>query len=151
MGEFSQPMQLAIDSKDNVYVVDRINNRVQKFDNNGKFLAKWGTNNGSGNLDPLENWGEEPGDLFLPTGIAIDDQDRVYVTDTSNNRMNVYDENGRFIEQFGSFSGEDGQFFSPQGLDIDHNGKHHYRRWMLQKIQFFKKRKLIIGGMGDEV
>ena len=34
-GEFFQPMQLAIDSKDNVYVVDRINNRIQKFDNDG--------------------------------------------------------------------------------------------------------------------
>lgn len=57
-GEFFQPMQLAIDSKDNVYVVDRINNRVQKFDNEGNFLTKWGTNHGAGNLDPLENWRE---------------------------------------------------------------------------------------------
>lgn len=138
-GEFSQPMQLAIDSKDNVYAVDRINNRVQKFDNNGQFITKWGTNGGTGHLDPLENWGEEPGDLFLPTGIAIDEQNRVYVTDTSNNRMNVYDENGRFIEQFGSFSGEDGHFFSPQGLDIDSSGNIIVADGLLHKIQFFRK------------
>lgn len=80
----------------------------------------------------------------MPTGIAIDDQDRVYVTDTSNNRMNVYDENGRFIEQFGSFSGEDGQFFSPQGLDIDHNGNIIIADGLLQKYSSLK-RKLIIG------
>ena len=51
-GRVFQPMQLAIDSKDNVYVVDRINNRVQKFDNEGNFITKWGTNHGAGNLDP---------------------------------------------------------------------------------------------------
>lgn len=120
-------------------MVDRINNRVQKFDNNGTFLAKWGTAGGSGNLDPLENWGEEPGDLFLPTGIAIDQNDKVYVTDTSNNRMNVYSDKGAFLEQFGSFGGEDGNFFSPQGLDIDSTGKITIADGLLHKLQFFKK------------
>lgn len=137
-GEFFQPMQIAIDSQDNVYVVDRINNRVQKFDNNGNFLAKWGTNNGSGNLDPLENWGEGPGDLFLPTGIAIDENDLVYVMDTSNNRVNVYDTNGRFIEQFGSFSGRAGDFFSPQGIGFTNDGEIIVADGLLHRIQFYK-------------
>ena len=138
-GEFSQPMQLAVDSQDHVYVVDRINNRIQKFTNNGKFITKWGTNNGNGNLDPLENWGKEEGDLFLPTGISIDQNDHVYVTDTSNNRMNVYDNNGNFIEQFGGFSGAAGQFFSPQGLDVNQHGEIIIADGLLQRISFFKK------------
>ena len=53
--------------------------------------------------------------------------------------MNVYDENGRFIEQFGSFSGEDGHFFSPQGLDIDSSGNIIVADGLLHKIQFFRK------------
>lgn len=138
-GQFFQPMQLAIDSKDNVYVVDRINNRIQKFDNNGKFLTKWGTNNGSGHLDPLENWGEDSGDIFLPTGISIDQNDLVYVTDTSNNRVNVYDENGRFLEQFGSFSGLEGNFFSPQGIEITDTGEIVVVDGLLHRIQFFRR------------
>lgn len=137
--EFFQPMQLAIDSKDNVYVVDRINNRIQKFDNEGKFITKWGTNHGAGNLDPLENWRAGPGDLFLPIGIEIDINNTVYVTDTSNNRVNIYNENGDFLEFFGSFNGMSGQFFSPQGIDVDSQGNIIITDGLLQRIQFFKK------------
>lgn len=95
-------------------------------------------NNGAGNLDPLENWGEEPGDLFLPTGMAIDKGNRVYVTDTSNNRMNVYDSNGNFIKEFGHFSGSAGNFFSPQGLDIGMDGRIVIADGLLHRIQFYK-------------
>ncbi len=95
-------------------------------------------NNGAGNLDPLENWGEEPGDLFLPIGMAIDKGNRVYVTDTSNNRMNVYDSNGNFIKEFGHFSGSAGNFFSPQGLDIGKDGRIVIADGLLHRIQFYK-------------
>ena len=105
----------------------------------GNFLTKWGTNHGAGNLDPLENWREGPGDLFLPIGIEIDINNTVYVTDTSNNRVNIYNENGNFLESFGSFNGMSGQFFSPQGIDVDSQGNIIITDGLLQRIQFFKK------------
>lgn len=71
-GQFRQPSYIAADSLDNIYVVDRINNRVQKFDKYGNFITKWGTNGGIPKEDPLENWGEADGDLFLPIGITVD-------------------------------------------------------------------------------
>jgi len=41
-GEFKKPMDVAIDRNGNIYVADNGNNRVQKFDAAGKFLAEWG-------------------------------------------------------------------------------------------------------------
>ena len=42
-GQFKTPSGIAVDSSDNVYVTDGGNNRIQKFDSNGKFITKWGS------------------------------------------------------------------------------------------------------------
>jgi len=41
-GQFDTPHTIAFDSSGNMYVTDTKNARVQKFDNNGTFLTKWG-------------------------------------------------------------------------------------------------------------
>ena len=63
------------DGAGNVYVVDRENNRVQEFDSEGRFLAKWGTR------------GVGPGEFSQPSAIAVDCNGDVYVADTNNNRV----------------------------------------------------------------
>ncbi|MGC8605610.1 MAG: 6-bladed beta-propeller, partial [Desulfomonilaceae bacterium] len=136
-GQFDEPMGLAIDSQNNVYVVDRINNRVQKFNNDGTFITKWGTNGGQGNSNPLDNWGTGPGDLFLPTGIAIDANNNVFVTDTSNDRMEEYDSSGNYLGQFGQFSATDGNFFSPQGVGITKTGHLIIPDGLFQRIVIY--------------
>ena len=62
-------MGIAVDSDDNLYVVDHFNDRVQQFDSAGTFVTKWGTSgNGNGEFDG-------------PVGIAVDNSDHVYVSD----------------------------------------------------------------------
>ena len=72
------PAGLAVDSSGNIFVVDQGNNRIQKFDSNGKFITKWGTP-GSGD-----------GQFEEPTGIAINSLGNVYVVDRGNNRIQVF-------------------------------------------------------------
>lgn len=129
-----RPCFIASDSQDNIYVVDRINNRVQKFNKNGTFITKWGSNNGVPNEDPLENWGTGDGDLFLPVGIAIDKDDNVYVSDTSNNRIQKFTSDGTFVEKWGKFSGGDGDFFSPQGIACGDNGEVYTVDALLNRV-----------------
>ena len=117
-GQFSYPFGIAIDSKDNVYVGSGWNNhRVQKFDSQGNFLAKWGA------------YGNGDGQFKRPRGIAIDGADNVYVTDTDswdkpNNRVQKFDSAGNFLSKFGSTGNDDGQFprRSPHGIAVDNNG-----------------------------
>jgi DNA-binding beta-propeller fold protein YncE len=56
----------------NVYVVDSQNERIQKFDSNGNFITKWGSE------------GTDDGQFWLPHDIAIDSSDNVYVVDSGN-------------------------------------------------------------------
>ncbi|MCI0663659.1 MAG: peptidyl-alpha-hydroxyglycine alpha-amidating lyase family protein [Acidobacteria bacterium] len=69
-GEFDTPHAIAMDSKGRLYVGDRNNNRIQIFDQNGKYLGEW------------KQFGR-------PSGIYIDKNDIIYVTDSeSNTRRN---------------------------------------------------------------
>lgn len=133
-GQFRQPTFIAADSLDNLYVVDRVNNRVQKFDKNGNFITKWGTNGGVPHTDPLENWGIGDGDLFLPIGIGLDGDDNVYVTDSSNNRVQKFSSNGTFINKFAEFGGEEGNFFSPQGIAFGVKGDMYIADTLLNRV-----------------
>lgn len=106
-GQFSEPSGIAIDSSGNVYVADSLNDRIQKFDNQGAFILKWGiAGGGIGHFDS-------------PQGIAIDSSDRIYVVDRSNNRVQKFDHNGNFITAWGSPGSTNGNFDRPFGVAVD--------------------------------
>lgn len=69
-GEFCYPNGIDLDSSGNVYVADYCNYRIQKFSSTGAFLGKWGQD------------GTGPEEFKRPHGLAIDQQDRVYATDS---------------------------------------------------------------------
>jgi len=77
-GDFSRPKGVALDSSGHVYVVDGLQDVVQIFDASGRFLLAFG--------QP----GHEDGEFWLASGIAIAD-DRIYVADSSNGRVQVFD------------------------------------------------------------
>jgi sugar lactone lactonase YvrE len=70
-GEFDTPHTLAMDSKGRLFVGDRSNNRIQIFDQDGKFIASWGQ-------------------FGRPSGITIDRNDVLYVTDSESREAEGY-------------------------------------------------------------
>ncbi len=88
-GLFRQPTDIAWDSRGNAYISDGyINSRVAKYTKRGDWVKSWGER-GSG-----------PGQFNTPHAIAIDRNDRVYVGDRGNRRVQVFDTDGTFIRQF---------------------------------------------------
>ncbi|HEX3733991.1 MAG TPA: hypothetical protein VHU86_02435 [Solirubrobacterales bacterium] len=101
-----------------VYVSDRKNNRVQEFTKVGTFVRSWGKDviksgaphdTGTG-FEVCETAGEckagvsaaEAGAFNVPTGIAIDQETgNVYVSDSSNSRIDIYSAQGAFEGAFG--------------------------------------------------
>ena len=108
-GKFRGPYNLAVDSTDNIYIVDRGNNRVQKFAPDGTFLLKWGRNGGDGNP------GLRTGDFNWPHELAIDVQDRIYVSDTYNYRIQVFSTEGEHLFSFGTVK----EFGVPKTISVD--------------------------------
>jgi len=79
---FYLPNDVAKDDQGNIYVLDMGNYRIQKFDENGKYLAIIGKK------------GEGPGELMRPWSICIDSESTIYVPDTQNDRIQMFSTNG---------------------------------------------------------
>ena len=69
-----------------------------------------------------EGRGNGPGEFERPEGIAIDANRKVYVADTGNNRIQVFDLNFEFQFQFGEQGNGPGEFNGPASVAIDRNG-----------------------------
>jgi len=89
---FSRPTDVTWDKAGNIYVADGIgtNNRVAKFDKDGKFITHWGsTGAGQGQFQGVKS-------------IAISNAGDVYVADSGNKRIQVFDADGKFKSEFGN-------------------------------------------------
>ena len=101
-GQFKYPRGIAFDSAQNVYVSeDCSNTRVQVLTVEGEHLRWLGDTK-----------------LNCPYDISIDSMDTVYVCDTSNHRICIFDSNGTLLHSFGA----KGQFNNPRGITVDENG-----------------------------
>jgi DNA-binding beta-propeller fold protein YncE len=89
---FARPTDIAWLPDGTFFVSDGyVNTRVVKFDKNGKFLMTWGQ---KGN-PPNET---RPSYMNTVHAIVIDKNRRLYVADRANSRVQIFDENGKFIE-----------------------------------------------------
>jgi DNA-binding beta-propeller fold protein YncE len=86
---FYGPRRIAIGPDDSIYVVDQGHNRIAKFSPDGEVLAVWGT---AGNGD---------GQFNDPTSVTVDPAtNKVYVADPINKRIQIFDENGKFLTKW---------------------------------------------------
>ena len=103
-GELNRPTDVAVDKDGIIYVADWLNDRVQVFDTDGSFVtlltgdatvSKWGKDKLDANP---EMWGERDRAeglereklLWAPSGIAVDDENNIFVCEGPRNRIQVY-------------------------------------------------------------
>jgi DNA-binding beta-propeller fold protein YncE len=120
-GQFNHPIGIAADAGGFVYVVDSLNQRVQKFDSDGNFITKWGSlcliSTGRGcNVDGAGAVENGDGQFRNPHGIDFDTSNNIYVTDSLNHRVQKFDTNGNFILKWGALGTDEGRFMGPRDL-----------------------------------
>lgn len=114
------PRNLAIAADGSIYVADTGNSRIVRLDANGTILTTWGSRTPDGQLPPA------PGTFIEPWGIAADSQGNVYVADTWNHRIQKFDANGKFIQEWGSFgqpSDRPEYMWGPRAIAISQDGR----------------------------
>jgi DNA-binding beta-propeller fold protein YncE len=85
-GEFNGVVGLAFDEAGNLYATDQLNNRVQKFHHDGSPAAEWGSR------------GDSDGELYNPWCVLVVSPTRVWIGDTYNHRISVFDPTGKVRE-----------------------------------------------------
>jgi DNA-binding beta-propeller fold protein YncE len=132
IGTFNEPWGVAVGPDGSVYVTDTWNHRVQKFTRDGQPLAMWGQYGQPvpGNPASLSSfWG--------PRGIAVDSNGNVFVADTGNKRIVIFDKDGNYLTEFGSAGFAPGQFDEPVGIAIAPNGTVYVTDTWNQRVQAF--------------
>ena len=139
-GDLVSPSGIALDLENRfAYVVDTQQDQVLVYDaDTFKLLRRIGT---AGKKHTLTG----PGDFSLPTHVAVDKEGNVYVTDTLNNRVEIFDADGQFLSEFGQAGDGPGRFSRPKGIAIDSDD----HIWVVDELQsrvqvFDKEGRLLI-------
>jgi DNA-binding beta-propeller fold protein YncE len=86
---FGQPNDIAFAPNGDIFVADgEMNFRIVHLDKNGKFIKAWGTR------------GKGPGEFEVPHSLGFDSKGLLYVGDRGNSRIQVFDQDGNFIDQW---------------------------------------------------
>ena len=133
---FNRPSDVIVAPNGDIFVADGhggdSNARIVKFSKDGKFIKSWGKK------------GIVLGEFDTPHGLAFDSKGRLFVADRNNNRIQIFDQEGSFIEQWTQFSRPSGIFIDVKDniyvADSESNSVRRHPGW---------KRGIRIGNISD--
>jgi peptidylamidoglycolate lyase len=128
-GEFDTPHAIDIDSRGNVYVADRENNRIQKFDAGGKFLKQWKNDVAkqlfSLSVDPKND------NLFAVDYLTVD-------TLIKGADIILFDSTVKYLQRFGRSGSYEGTVSWYHDITIDAEGNIYVGDILGNRIQKFR-------------
>jgi eukaryotic-like serine/threonine-protein kinase len=127
-GALDVPTTAVVDATGNVYVASESADRIQKFGPDGTFLDAW----------PVV--GNDPERVFGGAAVsAVDNQDRLWVTDWENHRVRVFDLNGEGLFEFGGFGAGPGQLRFPLTVSFDGHGSVYVPEYLGARVSVFSE------------
>jgi len=140
---FSRPTGMAWDSEAKLlYVVDTLANEVCVFDpTSGRMVRRFGSH------------GTNPGQFNYPTHIFLGPDGTIYVTDSLNFRVQMFDKAGKYRFHIGKLGDASGHLAVPKGVGVDKFGHIYIVDSYLSTVQIFDQQGrylLGIGGPGSE-
>lgn len=128
-----RPVGVAIDNENRfLYVVDAQAHRLAVFDaDTFAFLRYLGSPS-----DPLT---AEPGTFSYPLSAAVDEEGNVFVADTMNDRVQIFDADGEFVQMFGKQGITPGTFMRAKGIAVDRDGHIYVTDAEFNNVQVFDR------------
>lgn len=113
---------LAIDSKNNIHITDKLKGRITTFNSSGTFNRFYGRP------------GSWPDSIIRGKGICVDKKDRLWVVDAGPaNAVKVYrNEDGRLLMYFGMLGTNPGQMYMPAGVIIDYDHIDLFKKYAVK-------------------
>ena len=143
----------------NVYVRNDVLNDVWDYQSGPVQFTSGGP---AGGLDPyagkrteseaLASWGSAgagDGQLNAPRNLAVGPDGSIYVADSGNHRIQVFDENGNFLMQWGSEGTGPGQFSEPWGIAVSNEGQVYVADTWNHRVQVFNPTGDYVGSFGE--
>lgn len=142
--EFDFPNGLAIDNKNNIYVSDSNNHRLKSLLPTGDVRWVEGA--------PLKSMYQRQRRFDLPAGLAVDDDNFIYLVDTFDCSIRVLDSDAREIAKIGDFGTGEGSFFYPIGIEYGGDNRFYIVDRGNNRMQaidiLLPGKKGFIGGLG---
>ncbi|MGD1076868.1 MAG: SMP-30/gluconolactonase/LRE family protein [Candidatus Sulfotelmatobacter sp.] len=125
-GDFAKPTGVTVDADGNLYVCDTMNNRIEIFDADGKFVSTFG------------KAGDGPGYFARPKGVAIDSDGHIWVADGQQDRVQVFNQETQLLITFGGHGLLPGQFQGLVGIVTDKNNRVFTSEMYPGRVQQFR-------------
>ncbi|MFQ5901771.1 MAG: 6-bladed beta-propeller [Thermodesulfobacteriota bacterium] len=128
-GDLIRPVGIAINNElKRIYVADIRKHKLVVFDlNNGKYLFD------------ISRRGSAPGDLNMPSNLALSSKGNIYVTDF-NGRVTVFNPDGKFLRIIGRYGDNIGDFARPKGLAFDQYDHLYVTDAAFNNVQIFDEK-----------
>jgi DNA-binding beta-propeller fold protein YncE len=138
------PVGLAVDNENRLlYVVDEQQDLVLVYDADSlKLLRHIGT-------PGKKHTSTAPGEFGGASNVALDKDGNVYVTDTMNNRVEIFDAEGTYISEFGKHGDGPGYFARPKGIAVDSDGHIWVADEYQDRVQVFNRDGELLTYIGD--
>ena len=91
----------------------------------------------------------EPGKFYHPHDAALGPDGNLYIADRYNHRVQVFDQEGNFIRQFGNYGSGNGEFNELTGIHVTPDGKVYVSEWHNARVQVFDAQGKFIRSMGQ--
>jgi len=93
--------------------------------------------------------GSEPGQFTWPRGVAIGPDNTIVIADSSNHRVQIFDQNSNFIKEFGSYGSHYGEFDCLAGVAVNRIGQYIIADRYNHRIQVFDPSGMFLRSFGS--